>query len=147
MTAKEFLKQYEHASRIVQRCKTEYETEVEKIDAIGSTLSNDGMPHGSGISRKTEDKAIRLAEKATKWKAAELDAIAKRQEVFEVIYDIKGIEGEILIERYINLRKWEDICVIIHMSWRQTHRLHAKALAIVSEKMALNGTKCQLYTV
>lgn len=137
MTAKEFLKQYEHASRIVQRCKTEYETEVEKIDAIGSTLSNDGMPHGSGISRKTEDKAIRLAEKATKWKAAELEAIAKRQEVFEVIYDIKGIEGEILIERYINLRKWEDICVLIHYSWRGTHKIHARALQIVEAR--ING--------
>lgn len=136
MTAKEFLRQYEHANRIVQRCKTEYETEMLKIDAIGSTLSNDGMPHGNGISRKTEDKAIRLAEKATKWKVAELDAIAKRQQVFELIYDIPGIEGEILIERYVNLRKWEDICVIIHLSWRQTHRLHAKALAIVSAKMA-----------
>ncbi len=137
MTAKEFLKQYEHASRIVQRCKTEYETEMEKIDAIGSTLSNDGMPHGNGISRKTEDKAIRLAEKALKWKAAELDAIAKRQEVFEVIYDINGIEGEILIERYINLRKWEDICVIIHYSWRGTHKIHARALKIVEAR--LNG--------
>lgn len=137
MTAKEFLRQYEHASRIVQRCRAEYETEVEKIDAIGSTLSNDGMPHGSGISRKTEDKAIRLAEKATKWKAAELDAIAKRQEVFEVIYDIKGIEGEILIERYINLRKWEDICVLIHYSWRGTHKIHARALQIVEAR--ING--------
>lgn len=137
MTAKEFLRQYEHASRIVQRCKTEYETEVEKIDAIGSTLSNDGMPHGSGISRKTEDKAIRLAEKATRWKAAELEAIAKRQEVFEVIYDIKGIEGEILIERYINLRKWEDICVLIHYSWRGTHKIHARALQIVEAR--ING--------
>lgn len=137
MTAKEFLRQYEHASRIVQRCKTEYETEVEKIDAIGSTLSNDGMPHGSGISRKTEDKAIRLAEKATKWKAAELDAIAKRQEVFEVIYDIQGIEGEILIERYINLRKWEDICVLLHYSWRGTHKIHARALQIVEAR--ING--------
>lgn len=137
MTAKEFLRQYEHASRIVQRCKTEYETEVEKIDAIGSTLSNDGMPHGSGISRKTEDKAIRLAEKATKWKAAELEAIAKRQEVFEVIYDIQGIEGEILIERYINLRKWEDICVLIHYSWRGTHKIHARALQIVEAR--ING--------
>ena len=137
MTAKEFLRQYEHASRIVQRCKTEYETEVEKIDAIGSTLSNDGLPHGSGISRKTEDKAIRLAEKATKWKAPELEAIAKRQEVFEAIYDIKGIEGEILIERYINLRKWEDICVLIHYSWRGTHKIHARALQIVEAR--ING--------
>lgn len=137
MTAKEFLKQYEHADRIVQRCKTEYETEMLKIDAIGSTLSNDGLPHGNGISRKTEDKAIRLAEKATKWKAAELDAIAKRQEVFELIYDIPGIEGEILIERYVNLRKWEDICVIIHYSWRGTHKIHARALKIVEAR--LNG--------
>lgn len=138
MTAKEFLKQYEVLNNKALRCKTEYETELEKIDAIGSTLSNDaGMPHGTGISRKTEDRAIRLAEKATKWKAAELDAIAKRQQVFEAIYDIPGIEGEILIERYVNLRKWEDICVIIHYSWRGTHKIHARALKIVEAR--LNG--------
>ncbi len=135
MTAKEFLRQYEHASRIVQRCKTEYETEVEKIDAIGSTLSNDGMPHGSGISRKTEDKAIRLAEKATKWKAAELDAIAKRQEVFVLIYDMPGIEGEILIERYINLRKWEEICILLHYGWNGIHKAHRRALMVVQSRL------------
>lgn len=134
MTAKEFLRQYEHASRIVQRCKTEYETEVEKIDAIGSTLSNDGMPHGSGISRKTEDKAIRLAEKAMKWKAAELDAIAKRQEVFEVINRVPGIEGDLLYERYINLKSWEQVAEAIDRSdkWCRT-RLHSNALQIVKK--------------
>lgn len=135
MTAKEFLRQYEHANRIVQRCKTEYETEMLKIDAIGSTLSNDGMPHGSGISRKTEDKAIRLAEKATKWKAAELDAIAKRQQVFEVIYDIPGIEGDVLTERYINLRKWEEICILLHYGWNGIHKAHRRALIIVQERL------------
>lgn len=134
MTAKEFLKQYEHADRIVQRCKAEYETEVEKIDAIGSTLSNDGMPHGSGISRRTEDKAIRLAEKATKWKAAELDAIAKRQEVFEVINRVPGIEGDLLYERYINLKSWEQVAEAIDRSdkWCRT-RLHSNALQIVKK--------------
>ena len=141
MTAKEYLRQYEYADIRARRCKAEYETELEKIDAIGSTLSHDaGMPHGTGVSRKTEDKAIRLADKAMKWKEAELDAIMIRQEVFELIHDIDGTEGEILYERYINLRKWEDICVIIHMSWKHTHRLHARALQIVSEKMTLNDT-------
>ena len=135
MTAKEFLKQYEHASRIVQRCKTEYETEVEKIDAIGSTLSNDGMPHGSGISRKTEDKAIRLAEKATKWKAAELEAIAKRQEVFELIYDIKGIEGDVLIDKYINLKTWEQIAEERHYTVRGIQYAHGRALLIVAKRI------------
>lgn len=135
MTAKEFLRQYEHASRIVQRCKIEYETEVEKIDAIGSTLSNDGMPHGSGISRKTEDKAIRLAEKATKWKAAELDAIAKRQEVFELIYDIPGIEGDVLIDKYIDLKTWEQIAEERHYTVRGIQYAHGRALLIVAKRI------------
>lgn len=136
MTAKEFLKQYEDLNRKALRLKHEYETELEKIDAIGSTLSNDaGMPHGSGVSRRTEDKAIRLADKALKWKEAELDAIAKRQEVFEVIYDIKGIEGEVLYERYINLRKWEEICVLVHYSWQGVHKVHRRALFIVESRL------------
>lgn len=141
MNAKEYLRQYEELNKRALRLKQEYEVEREKIDAIGSTLAGDGLPHGSGISRKTEDKAIRLADKALKWKTAELDAIEKRQEVFEMIHDISGAEGEILFERYLNGRRWEDICVIVHLSWRQTHRLHAKALRLVEQKMALNGTK------
>lgn len=131
MTAKEYLRQYEEANRLALRCKTEYELEIEKIDAIGSTLSNDGMPHGNGVSRKTEDKAIRLADKAIKWKSAELDAIAKRQEVFEVVNQVSGIEGDILYERYINLHKWEEICVLVHYSWNGIHRAHRRALATV----------------
>lgn len=139
MTAKEFLKQYEELNRKALRLKHEYETELEKIDAIGSTLSNDaGMPHGSGVSRRTEDKAIRLADKALKWKEAELDAIAKRQEVFEVIHSVSGIEGEVLYERYINLRHWEEICVLIHYSWVQTHEYHKRALRIVQDRIEPN---------
>ena len=132
MRAKDYLKQYEDLNRIAQRCKTEYDLEIEKIDAIGSTLAGDpGMPHGTGISRKTEDKAIRLADKALKWKEAELNAIAKRQEIFDLIAEVKGIEGDILYQRYIMLHKWEDICVLVHMSWHGTHQAHRRALAIV----------------
>ena len=141
MTAKEYLRQYEELNRRAKRLKAEYETEMLKIDAIGSPLAGDGQPRGFGVSRKTEDKAIRLADKAVAWKAAELDAIEKRQEIFEVISDIPGAEGDILVERYLNGRRWEDICVIVHLSWRQTHRLHAKGLRTIEEKMALNGTQ------
>ncbi len=135
MTAKEFLKQYEVLSNKALRYKTEYETELEKIDAIGSTLSNDaGMPHSTGISRKTEDRAIRLADKALKWKEAELDAIEKRQEVFEVINRVPGIEGNLLYERYINLKSWEQVAEAIDRSdkWCRT-RLHSNALQIVKK--------------
>ena len=133
MTAKEFLKQYEYADKRARRLKAEYEREHELIGSI--SINIDGMPHGFGISRKVENEALRLAEKAAKWKEAELDAIAKRQEVFELIYDIDGIEGEVLVERYINLRKWEEICVLVHYSWQGVHKVHKRALFIVESRL------------
>ena len=30
--------------------------------------------------------------------------------------------------RYIECKKWEEICVLMSYSWRQVHRLHAAAL-------------------
>lgn len=138
MTAKEYLRQYEELNKRALRLKHEYQVELEKIDAVGSTLAGDGTPHGTGVSRKTEDKAIRLADKALRWKEAELDAIAKRQEIFEVINSVSGVEGEVLYERYINLRHWEEICVLIHYSWVQTHEYHKRALRIIQERIEPN---------
>ena len=131
MTAKEYLKQYEYAQRKANRLREEYETELLKVDAVRSLSDNDGMPHGSGISKPTEEKAIRLADKALRWKQAELDAIEIRQEVFETIADIPDIEGDVLYQRYINLRKWEEICVLLHYSWKGIHLVHRRALNIV----------------
>lgn len=137
MTAKQFLKQYEDANRRALRYKTEYEAEQELIDNVRSTLGGDGMPHGSGVSRKVEDQAIRLNEKLLKWKCAELDAIQVRQEVFEVIRDISGVEGDLLFEKYINLHRWEDICVLLNYSWNGIHKAHRRALRIVAERLNL----------
>ena len=135
MTAKEFLRQYEYADARAKRRRAEYEREVALIDAIRSASDNDGMPHGSGISKPVEDKAIRLADKAMKWKMAELDALHERQKVFELINGIDGIEGEVLYERYVNLRKWEEICVLLHYSWQGVHKVHKRALAMVEGRL------------
>lgn len=131
MNAKEFLRQYETANKIAHRLEKEYMQEQELIDSIKSALGGDGMPHGNGISKTVEDRAVRLSDKAQKWKKAKLDAVEKRQEVFEVIHDIPGIEGDILIERYINLLKWEEICVAVGYSWHGVHQAHRRALNAV----------------
>lgn len=135
MTAKEFLEQYREANRIARRLRAEYEKELLQIDAIKSVSDIDGMPHGNGIQKSVEDKAIRLADKAAVWKMAELDALRIRQEVFDQIYDIPGVEGDILYERYVNLLKWSDITGIVHLSWESVRKHHIKALAIVDDKI------------
>ena len=135
MTAKEYLKQYQYAVDRVRRYEEEYENELLLIDAIRSASDNDGMPHGSGISKPTEDKAIRLADRALRLTEARLEAIQIRQEVFDLIDSIDGIEGDVLYQRYVNLHKWEEICVLLHYSWQGIHLIHRRALAIVENRL------------
>ena len=135
MTAKEFLKQYEYADRRVRRLETELEDEIQMIDAIRSASDNDGMPHGSGISKPTEDKAIRLAQARQRLVDARLDAVEARQKVFDLIDGIDGIEGDLLFERYVKLRKWEEICILLNYSWYGVHNVHRRALRLVEENI------------
>lgn len=135
MTAKEYLRQYERAEHRARRYKEEYENESLLIDAIRSLSNNDGMPHGSGISRPTEEKALRLADKRLRLIDAEVEAIKIRQELFDFIDRIDGVEGDVLFERYINLRKWEEVCVVMNYSWNGIHKVHRRALAIVEAEL------------
>jgi hypothetical protein len=136
MTAKEYLKQYEYADKRAKRLQAEYERELELIDSVRSTLGGDGMPHGSGVSRRTEDAAIRLSEKAEKWKDAQTDAIHKRQLVFDAIHDIDGVEGDVLYQKYINYEQtWEEIAQALHYSVRGIQYAHGRALLIVASKL------------
>ncbi len=137
MTAKEYLRQYEKAEHRARRYREEYESESLLIDAIRSLSNNDGMPHGSGISRPTEEKALRLVDKRLRLIDAEAEAVQIRQELFDFIDRIDGVEGAILYEKYINLLTWEEVCCKVGYSWAQTHRYHRRALAIVAEKLGI----------
>ena len=137
MTAKEFLKQYEEADRKARQHRAEYERELEMIGSL--SVKMDGMPHGSNISKPTEEAALKLADRALKWKEAEENALRIRQEVYDTICNISGIEGRVLYERYINLHKWEEICILVHYSWQGVHKVHKRALASVESRL-----KCTL---
>lgn len=135
MTAKEYLRQYERAVRRAQRYREEYENETLLIDAVRSLSDNDGMPHGSGISKPTENKAVRLADRRLRLIEAELESIRIKQKLFDFIDSIEGIEGDVLYHRYIRLLKWEEICLIVHYSWPNTMRIHRRALDIVQKRI------------
>lgn len=134
MTVKEYLQQYENAARVARRLKREYENELEQIDNIRSGLGGDGTPRGSGTSRSVEEKAIRLADKALEWKTAELEAIQLRQEIFDVINTVPDEMGDVLYERYINLKSWSEVAKAVGYSKSRTHTLHRKALAFLKDR-------------
>lgn len=128
MTVKEYLRQYESAEKIARRLKNEYETQMMLIDCIKSPCDNDGMPHGSSINKVTEETALKLLEAAERYKKAEMEALKKRQQVFELIWKVPGVKGDILYERYISLKNWDEIADIVHYSLRQVHNLHGQVL-------------------
>jgi DNA-directed RNA polymerase specialized sigma subunit len=137
MKAIEYLEQYEYAIYAANRARANYELENERIDAIGSTLSNDpGMPHGTGISRKTENKAIRLADKAQKWLDAEEQAQIKLEEITDFINGIPGVEGMVLYQRYVQLLGWREIAENLVYSESGIFKVRDRALAIAERKLA-----------
>lgn len=137
MTAKEYLRQYEKAERRARRYREEYENESMLIDAIRSLSNNDGMPHGSGISNPTEEKALRLVDKRLRLINAEVEALRIKQELFDFIDSIDGDEGEVLFRRYISLEFWKDIASEMKYSERAIYKIHHRALRIVDEKRSL----------
>lgn len=133
MTAKEYLKQYENAVKYVERIQSEYNEQMEKIDNIRSSLGKDGMPRSGEVRKEVEAKAIELAEKAQELKEAEIWAIETRQQIFRTIMAVPDDKGSVLQERYVNLKKWEDVADSVGYSLRQTHNIHKDALQIIQD--------------
>lgn len=135
MTAREYLGQYEEATRRAKRLREEYENEIALIDAVRSLSDNDGMPHGSGIRKPTEDKAVRLIEKAARWKEAEIEAIQIRMAVFEMVESIPGLEGDVLFHRFVNLEKWELVCHNVGYTWPSVREAWHRGEDMVQAKL------------
>lgn len=140
MMIKEYLEQYRIADRKAKRLHREYEKEKALIDSIKSPLGTDGTPHGSGISKTVEARAIRLADKLLEYEEAELDAIKRRQSVFDTIAKVEGIEGDILYSYYVDYfdekknkaRTWEDVADIVHVDPRTVYRIKLRAFKMLS---------------
>ena len=133
MIAKEYLKQYKEATRRVEIIQREYDEEMDLIDNIRSSLGGDGLPRSGEISRKVENQAIKLAEKADELYQAQLAALRIQNKVFKTVMMVPGEAGSVLYERYIQLHKWEEISDNIGYSVRQTHNLHRQGLEAIEE--------------
>lgn len=137
MKAIEYLEQYEYALYAANRARKSYELEMERIDAIGSTLSGEpGMPHGTGVSKKTEDKAVKLADKASEWLDAEERAQIVMEEVSNFINRIPGIEGVALYQRYIQLMGWREIADNLVYSESGIFKVRERALKIAERMLS-----------
>lgn len=123
---KEYLRGYERAVRQTERIN-EIINEMQS-NGIITGIKYDGMPHAHNDS-DLSDCVVKKDMEITRYIKARNRRIKLCEEISEKIERMDNEdEKDVLTYRYIKLMKWEDICAKINRSWKQTHRIHARAL-------------------
>lgn len=137
LAAKEYMEKYGDACRRVRQCVEQLERENLNVDAIRSSSDSDGMPHGNSVGRPTEEKAIRLVDRGIDLFDAITKAKKVQRDIFETAYQVGGVEGDVLIERYVKLKDWTTIYKAVNYSESQTHRYHRYGLDKVADILGI----------
>lgn len=125
---KEYLNSYKNLCRKLQSL----EEQLQSLKEIGQTakiqeLSD--MPRGNK-QQDLSDYMVMVDELEKRIQSKRENCIERKLEIEACIIGMKdGVESDILHKRYIQLKSWEQICVEINYSWKQTHRLHSSALS------------------
>ena len=124
---KEYLKGYERAVRQLNRIQIEIQ-EI-RLSKICPSIKNDGMPHAKAVGDLSE-YAVLLEREEKKYKKALYDKVEKIKEILNEIEKMENEdEKDVLLYRYINLMKWDEIGEMMKYSRQQLHRIHSKALS------------------
>ena len=112
------------------------EDEIKKLreSKMSPSVSLSGMPHGSGqgdlssYAAKLDEQIRKLQE----WKQEK----AKMYE--DILSRIRRVEDDnqraLLMYRYIQGMRWEEVAAKMGYTWRWTHKLHSKALDTIEIK-------------
>lgn len=134
MDIKNYLKQYEYAESEARRLEEEYKAQQEKVDAIQSSLGGDGVPAKGADYDRVQELAVELASKATELAEAQLEALRKRQRIYETISSLDGKYADVLYARYIEFKTWGQVARSVSYSRSQAFEIHNEALRILEKK-------------
>lgn len=135
MTAKEYLSEYQWASKEARSLLDSIETIQTRLESTAAKqLEAEGAQHsGSGRDIQSE-LIIRKVELEEMLLRKYKEILRKREQIEGVIEQVEsGRERTLLRMRYIQCMKWEEICVAIGYEWTQTHSIHGKALKEVEQ--------------
>lgn len=105
--------------------------ELEKVEAFmeGPKGTNwDGMPHSPGKSDPILSVVSQHIHLEERYKAKLAELAAAQTAIEEMIDGLEPRERKLMRHRYIEGLSWEEVCVAMCYSWRQTHNIHSAAL-------------------
>lgn len=125
--AKQFLSRYLNITEHLRQMEEELEALRQEEGSISMQI--DGMQHGTKLSDRTGQMAVRLAEITVEIMDERTKAIEERNEIRNVILRVGDHNlSHILRRRYIDGKTWEEIAVEMNYTYRWTLTLHGRAL-------------------
>lgn len=129
MTAKQWLSRGRGIDREINLLlKTKDET-FERLISITANTSGD-VVSGTKDPHKF-DKLIELGDKIDQ----RIDELVRiKSEIFDAVSQLKDWrQREVLMSRYIRMKKWEEIALEMNYSYMQITRIHGEALSEIKD--------------
>lgn len=110
------------------------------LDALEATMGGpraanlDGMPKSPGAGDPVLSVVSQHMELEERYRLQLEKLAAAQAQMEDMIEGLEPTERRLMRHRYIEGLSWEEVCVAIGYSWRQTHNIHARALDQLATK-------------
>lgn len=140
---KEELKKQLHSYRDLKAEYDQITKELEKVEAFMAAprpANLDGMPRAPGIGDPVLGVVTQHITLQERYRFQLVKLAAAQNLIEDMIEGLEPGERKLMRCRYIDGLTWEEVCVAIGYSWRQTHNIHARILEKLMEKYGEEAT-------
>lgn len=136
---KQELKHKLHSYRDLLAEYEQIKMELSKVEAFMEaprTSNLDGMPRSPGGGDPILGVVSHHIALQERYKTQLHRLAAAQAEIENLIESLEPGERRLMRCRYIDGMTWEEVCVRINYSWRQTHNIHARILEKLADEEA-----------
>ena len=134
--AKEYFAQIRKTDRLIHRLDSTIATLRSSLTSTGSQLKQDKV-QTSGPKNTLEETITKIIDLEAKINARIDELVSMKKEAFSMISKIPDLDQQnVLVGRYIQLKKWEDLAAEFEYTTQWLFEIHGKALLAFAKENA-----------
>ena len=134
--AKEYFAQIRKTDRLINRLDSTIATLRSSLTSTGSQLKQDKV-QTSGPKNTLEETITKIIDLEAKINARIDELVTMKKEAFSMISKVPDLDQQnVLVGRYIQLKKWEDLAAEFEYTTQWLFEIHGKALLAFAKENA-----------